>query len=88
MIRIIISSKLKWLQILTIIIDKAFDIIKTDKKDDIFAEFRFVDNSSFFFPSIELKYNPETQIWEPENFEDKRREIDNLLDQLSREVDN
>src|SRR5690606_15530378 len=57
------------------IIEESLDIIKTNKKEEFFQQPDFVDNSQGF-DAIELKYNRQTKVWEPENFGDIRRKMD------------
>ena len=59
------------------IVDKSFEYLKTDKKEEIFQQPDLIDNSNDE-QRIELKYNPETNIWEPENFGKIRKEMDEL----------
>ncbi|NOZ47100.1 MAG: hypothetical protein GXO79_10015 [Chlorobi bacterium] len=57
------------------IIEESLEVIKTDKKEDFFQQPDFVDNSQGT-DAIELKYNRETKVWEPENFGAIRRKMD------------
>ena len=64
-------------EIIEEVVEKSLDVIKTDKKEELFREPDFVDNSSGKI-TIELKYNPKTKVWEPENFGDIRRKTDDF----------
>ncbi len=57
------------------IVEESLEVIKTDKKEEIFQEPDFVSNLEGK-DAIELKYNPETKALEPVNFGDIRRRID------------
>ncbi|HDL01041.1 MAG TPA: hypothetical protein ENH23_02280 [candidate division Zixibacteria bacterium] len=57
------------------IVEEALEVIKTDKKEEFFQQPDFVDNSQGV-KAMELKFNPETKVWEPENFGDIRRKMD------------
>lgn len=57
------------------IVEESLEVLKTDKKEVIFQQPDFVDNSQGK-KAIELKYNPNTKVWEPENFGEIRRKMD------------
>jgi hypothetical protein len=52
--------------------------LKTNEKEKIFKQPDLVDNS-YDEQRIELKYNPETNTWEPENFGKIRKAMDDFL---------
>lgn len=57
------------------IIDKSLEVLKSNKKEEIFNQPEYVDNSQGR-PRMELKYNPETEKWEPVNFGEIRRKME------------
>lgn len=57
------------------IVEESFEIIRKDKKEEIFQQPDFVDNSQGN-EAIVLKYNTEIKVWEPENFGEIRRKMD------------
>lgn len=59
------------------VVDRSFQYLESDMKEEVFKQPDFVDNSNDE-EKIELKYNPESDTWEPENFGELRREMDNL----------
>ena len=57
------------------IVDNSLKVIKTDKKDEFFQQPDYLDNSQGL-EAIELKYNKKKVVWEPVNFGDIRRKMD------------
>jgi len=68
------------------IVEESLEVIKTDKKEEFFQKPDFVDNSQKV-DTIELKYNPETKVWEPENFGDIRRVMDGYQNRVANNFD-
>jgi len=57
------------------IIEESLVVLKPEKNEEIFTQPDFVDNSQGK-PRVEFKYNSKTQLWEPVNFGQIRRKIE------------
>ncbi|MFM9909207.1 MAG: hypothetical protein ACKVOW_07660 [Chitinophagaceae bacterium] len=61
-----------------VILDKAFRYLDKDKKEDLFTNTDFV-NSINNQRSVQLIYNAETDMWEPVNYTELRKQWDDLM---------
>lgn len=57
------------------IIDESFKFINSEKLDDVFQNPDFIQEN-MKQKTIRLIYNKETQVWEPENFGNYRRQME------------
>jgi hypothetical protein len=64
-----------------IILDKAFQYLDKDKKEDLFTNADFV-NITNNQQSVQLIYNAETDIWEPVNYAELRKQWDDLMSKI------
>lgn len=60
------------------IIEEAFKVFSKDERERLFKDKRYV-SETIFNPKIEMKYNWTTKKWEPTNFEEIRKQLDDLL---------
>lgn len=60
------------------VIDKAIDFINSDKLETAFKTPDFIPSREDK-PRIRLKFNQDKQIWEPENFGDYRRQMEDMM---------
>ncbi len=58
------------------IIDESFKYVNSEKINEDFKNPDFIPNSKAEKPRIRLKYNKKKQIWEPENFGEYRRKME------------
>ncbi|MEQ9097672.1 MAG: hypothetical protein RIF36_22535 [Imperialibacter sp.] len=57
------------------VVDKAFEALTTEKRDEVFGNENYVDPSSEK-KSVELKYNLQTETWEAVDFAELKRKAD------------
>ena len=68
------------------IIEKSLEVLKPAKNEEFFRQPDFVDNSQGK-PRIEFKYNSKTQLWEPVNFGEIRRKIEDYQRWAEKKID-
>ncbi|MDA3883131.1 MAG: hypothetical protein PF481_07585 [Bacteroidales bacterium] len=80
-VKITIDSNLNE-NLISEIIESALNIIKSNKKDEFFNKKEFVSNSENS-KKIELFYNKTSKTWEPFNFENYKRKMDEYLREIN-----
>ena len=65
-----------------VILDKAFQYLNQGKKEDLFTNTDFV-NTINNQQSVQLFYNAETEIWEPVNYAELRKQWDDLMGKIN-----